>query len=133
VFTSRSSRRLLFALLLVLLWTPSVRRETPLDPMLEELASRDTRERAWAVHELAHEGREWTAVVVPRLISMLNDPEPLVRARAAEGLSHYDGYAALIIERLQPALHDPSPLVHEAAALAVRRLERPRARKAVSP
>jgi len=61
-------------------------------------------------------------VSVPLLLALLEDSDPLVRGRAAEGLSHFDEDADLILTRVRPALRDPDPLVRECAVMAVGRL-----------
>jgi len=91
------------------------------DPLQEKLESPFAEERAWAAFRLAHSAGG-SPMALSRLLPMLNDKDPLVRSRVAEGLSHFRADAELVVSRLDPAVHDQSPSVREAAVLAVGRL-----------
>lgn len=101
---------------------PSKPLETPVDRTLEAVRELAPADRAWAAHQLAHLEPPEPDVAVPVLLALLADPSPLVRARAAEGLSHFYEQAETILKRLQLPLHDGDAQVRECAFIAVARL-----------
>ena len=98
------------------------RRENRVDVALEVLRELPPSDRAWAAHELGHLDPPDPGLSVPVLLALLADPAPLVRARAAEGLSHFDEDAEVILKKLEPALHDADAMVRASGYTAVSRL-----------
>lgn len=109
-------------ILLALSSVAPARRENRVDIALGAMRALPPSDRAWAVHQLGHLDPPDPGLSVPVLLALLADPTPVVRARAAEGLSHFDEEADVILKKLEPALHDSDAMVRACAYTAVSRL-----------
>jgi hypothetical protein len=119
----RAIRGIAFAVtLLGLSLIGPAREEKRVQVALELVRELTPSDRAWAAHELGHLDPPDPGLRVPVLSALLADPASLVRARAAEGLSHFDGDAEVILKKLEPALHDADATVRACAFTAVSRL-----------
>ncbi len=121
----------MFVALIVGAIVPLVRADTTKSPPDRELLSVDAL-REMMKHEdpyqrhsaickvmLNSRDKEYLQQLAPATVAMINDPEPFIRALAAEALGEFTDFPDIVVPKLIEALDDPFPRVREAACISL--------------
>lgn len=98
-------------------------RSRPLDQWLQDLQSDNATKRYVAAERALPTAREHAAIIVPRLMEILQHPREEVRYTAARTLAGFQETAREAIPALERSINDPSPIVQLYAANALYQID----------